>query len=90
MDLLCSEEGKEFLLNDIKENSPDRIVIAACSPREHENTFRKVLKEAGMNPYLMQMTNIREQAAWVTEDKDEATEKAVRLVSAAAARVPIP
>jgi heterodisulfide reductase subunit A len=87
VNLLCSQEGKEFLKNDILEDQPDRIVIAACSPREHELTFRGVLKDAGMNPYLMQMANIREQAAWVTEDIEEATEKAVRLIKAAASRV---
>ncbi len=87
VNLLCSEEGKEFLKNDIMEDRPDRVVIAACSPREHELTFRGVLRDADMNPYLMQMANIREQAVWVTEDIDEATEKAVRLVRAAVSRV---
>jgi heterodisulfide reductase subunit A len=87
VDLLCSEEGREFLRAEIEEQRPDRIVFAACSPREHENTFRKVLRDAGMNPYLMQMANIREHAAWVTEGIEEATEKAVRLVKAAVSRV---
>ena len=87
VNLLCSEEGQELLEEDILENKPDRVVIAACSPREHELTFRTVLKNAGMNPYLMQMANIREQAAWVTDNIDDATTKAVRLIKAAVARV---
>ncbi len=87
VNLLCSEEGREFLRKDILEHRPDRVVIAACSPREHELTFRSVLRDAGMNPYLMQMANIREQAAWVTDNIDEATEKSVRLIRAALARV---
>ncbi|KKL95160.1 hypothetical protein LCGC14_1857390, partial [marine sediment metagenome] len=87
VNLLCSEEGKEFLKKDILEHRPDRVVIAACSPREHELTFRAVLRDAGMNPYLMQMANIREQATWVTDNIDEATAKSVRLIKAAVARV---
>jgi heterodisulfide reductase subunit A len=87
VDFMCSEEGKEFIKSDIKNNNIDRVVIAACSPREHEQTFMRVLSNAGVNPYLMQMVNIREQVAWVTEDKAEATIKAARLVAAAIKRV---
>ena len=80
VDFMCSEEGKEFIESDIKKNNIDRVVIAACSPREHEQTFMRVLSNAGVNPYLMQMVNIREQVAWVTEEKTEATIKAARLL----------
>lgn len=87
VDFLCSEEGKEFMGSDIKVNMIDRVVIAACSPREHEQTFMRILSDADINPYLMQMVNIREQVAWVTQDKAEATEKAARLVASAIKRV---
>lgn len=85
--LFCSEEGKEFLADDILKEKPDRVVIAACSPKEHEKTFRDVLQKAGMNPYLFQMVNIREQVAWVTSEKTDATEKAKVYIRAAVKRV---
>ncbi|MFH1415191.1 MAG: CoB--CoM heterodisulfide reductase iron-sulfur subunit A family protein [Elusimicrobiota bacterium] len=85
--LLCSEEGKEFLKTEIEENGLKRVVIAACSPKQHESTFMKALDSAGLNPYLMQMVNIREQCAWVTPDKDQATEKAKAFIRAAVKRV---
>lgn len=84
---LCSEEGKDFLEKDIREHGIDRVVISACSPREHENTFMRVLSKAGINPYLMQMVNSREQIAWVTEDRQKATEKAGRYIRSAMRRV---
>lgn len=86
-DFICSEDGKQFLEDDLTENRPDRIVVAACSPREHEATFMRVMSRAGMNPYLMQMVNIREQVAWVTEDNKRATLKAINMISGAIARV---
>ena len=85
--LLCSEEGKNFLADDIIKQKPDRVVIVACTPKEHEKTFRKVLQKAGLNPYLFQMVNIREQVAWVTSDKTSATEKAKSYIRAAVRRV---
>ena len=84
---LCSEEGKEFLRKDIMDNGIEAVVIPACSPRDHEKTFINVLSAAGVNPYMMQMINIREQVAWVTEDKDKAAEKAVHYINAAISRV---
>ncbi len=81
--LLCSPDGKKYLADKITGNSLDRIVIAACSPREHEETFMKVCETAGLNPFMMQMANIREQVAWVTPDKKSATEKALKLVRGA-------
>lgn len=85
--LLCSEEGKNFIAEDIIRQKPDRVVIAACTPKEHEKTFRNVLQKAGINPYLFQMVNIREQVAWVTADKAVATEKAEAYIRAAVRRV---
>jgi heterodisulfide reductase subunit A len=87
VDFLCSQEGKEFLEQDIRENTPERVVIAACSPREHEGTFMGVLAKAGMNPYLMQLVNVREHIAWVTDNREKATEKTIRSISAAVNRV---
>lgn len=87
VDFICSEDGKNFLEEDLKDKRPDRVVIAACSPRDHESTFMRVLARAGMNPYLMQMVNIREQIAWVTEDGAVATDKAVICIRGALARV---
>ena len=84
---LCSEEGKEFLRKDIIDNAVDAVVIPACSPRDHEKTFMNVLSEAGVNPYMMQMVNIREQIAWVTEDTEKAAAKAVSYINAAISRV---
>ncbi|HEX9079968.1 MAG TPA: CoB--CoM heterodisulfide reductase iron-sulfur subunit A family protein [Desulfuromonadaceae bacterium] len=84
---LCSEEGKQFLEQDLRAEQPDRIVIAACSPREHEATFMRVMGDAAMNPFLMQMVNIREQIAWVTEEPDRAVAKAATAIRAALKRV---
>jgi len=85
--LLCSDEGKDFLADDISEEKPDRIVIAACTPKEHEKTFRNILQKAGFNAYLFQMVNIREQVAWATAEKSAATEKAKSYIKAAVKRV---
>jgi heterodisulfide reductase subunit A len=85
--LLCSEDGKEFLKQSIKEHQLTHLVVAACSPKQHEHTFMSVCLAAGLNPYLFQMANIREQVAWVTQDREEATDKAIRQIAAAIARV---
>ena len=85
--ILCSDEGKRIIASDIKEHGLSRVVVAACSPREHEATFKKVLEGAGMNPFLLQIANIREQVAWVVDDKALATEKAKAITKAAIERV---
>ncbi len=85
--LLCSEDGKEFLKQSIKEHELTHLVVAACSPKQHEQTFMNVCLAAELNPYLFQMANIREQCAWVTPDREEATDKAIRQITAAIARV---
>jgi heterodisulfide reductase subunit A len=84
---MCSDPGQEMIKKDIKELGLNRVVVASCSPTMHEPTFRRACQEAGINPYLFEMANIREQVSWVTEDKAEATEKAKALVSAAVRRV---
>ncbi len=84
---MCSDPGQELIKKDIKELELNRVVVASCSPTMHEPTFRRATQEAGVNPYLFEMANIREQCSWVTEDKEEATEKAKALVSAAVRRV---
>ena len=84
---VCSDPGQDMIKNDIRELGLDRVVVASCSPRLHEPTFRRTLSSAGLNPYFFEMANIREQCAWVTEDKMAATEKAKAMVSAAVRRV---
>jgi heterodisulfide reductase subunit A2 len=87
VELACGDEGKAEMVADLKEKQPDRVVVIACSPREHEETFRSVLASAGLNPFLLQMVNVREHVAWVTEDPRVATDKAFHQVRAAVARV---
>jgi len=84
---LCSDPGQDLIKKDITHFSLEGVVIAACSPRMHETTFRSLLKAAGLNPYCLNMANIREQCSWVHQDRNEATEKAKRLLQAAVARV---
>ncbi len=84
---MCSDPGQELIIKDIKEHELDRIVVAACSPRIHELTFRKALENAGLNPYLFEMANIREHVSWVHTDREDATIKAGDLVRAALKRV---
>ncbi|MBM3143112.1 MAG: CoB--CoM heterodisulfide reductase iron-sulfur subunit A family protein [Chloroflexi bacterium] len=84
---MCSDPGQNLIKEDIKTLGLNRIVVASCSPTLHEPTFRRVCQEAGINPYLFQMSSIREQCSWVTEDHAEATQKAKALVSAAVKRV---
>jgi len=84
---MCSNPGQEMITQDIKEFQLDRIVVAACSPNMHERTFRSALRLAGLNQYLFEMANIREQCSWVHTDIKEATEKAKALVYAAVCRV---
>jgi len=84
---VCSDPGQDIIKKDIKEQKLNRVVIASCSPRLHELTFRRTVASAGLNPYLMEMANIREHVAWVSENKELATQKAKALVNAAVKRV---
>ncbi|MGQ9551358.1 MAG: CoB-CoM heterodisulfide reductase HdrA2 [Candidatus Bathycorpusculaceae bacterium] len=83
----CSDQGQEIIKTDIKEHKLNRVVVASCSPRLHEPTFRKACEEAGLNKYLFEMANIREQCSWVHQhDREAATEKAKDLVKMAVAK----
>jgi len=85
---MCSDPGQDLIKNDIKELGINRVVVASCSPRMHEPTFRKACQEAGLNPYLYEHANIREHCSWPhAGDKKRATEKAEDLVRAAVRRV---
>jgi heterodisulfide reductase subunit A len=85
---ICSEPGQQVIKDDIKQHGLNRVVIASCSPRLHEPTFRAMCEEAGLNSYLFEMANIREQCSWVhTSNKDQATQKAKDLVGMALERV---
>ncbi len=84
---MCSSLGQELIEKDIKEQNINRVVVASCSPHLHEPTFRNACSRAGVNPYLFEMANIREQVSWVTADKADATRKAKALVAAAVNRV---
>lgn len=84
---MCSSLGQSMIEEDIKKEGLTRVVVAACSPHLHEKTFRRACSNAGLNPYLMDMTNIREHCSWVHKDREAATEKAKALVAAAVGRV---
>lgn len=86
-ELSCGADNLEQMASWLREEQPERLVVAACSPREHEATFRKLMSNAGLNPYFMQLVNVREQVAWVTTDPANASDKAARLLSAALYRV---
>ena len=83
----CAESGQEMIQDDIRSLDINRVVVASCTPRMHEITFRRAVSEAGLNPYYFEMANIREHVSWVVHDQQAATEKAKRLVRAAVARV---
>ncbi|MGQ9605536.1 MAG: 4Fe-4S binding protein [Thermogutta sp.] len=84
---MCSSLGQAMIEEDIKKHNLSRVVVGACSPHLHEKTFRKACENAGLNPYLCQMTNLREHVSWVSRDREKATEKARALVAAAVERV---
>ncbi|MCJ7464295.1 MAG: FAD-dependent oxidoreductase, partial [Thermoplasmata archaeon] len=76
----CSEPGQNQIVEDIKKYNLTKVVVASCSPKMHEKTFRKAIEGAGLNPYSLEMINIREQCSWVHKDKNEGTKKAKDLV----------
>lgn len=85
---LCSTEGINLMVNSIKNNRINRVVVAACSFRTHEHIFQMVLQKSGLNPYLLEIVTIRELCSWVHENEpEEATEKAIRMIKAAIAKV---
>lgn len=83
---MCSDPGQALIEEKIRELKLDRVVVAACSPTLHQLTFRRTLARAGLNPYVFEHVNVREQCSWVVEDREQATRKAIRLVRAAVAR----
>ena len=83
----CADPGQNEIKDAIKRDRLNRVVVASCTPRQHEPTFRQCVKEAGLNPYLMEMANLREHCSWVHPgDWDGATQKAKDLVASAVAR----
>ncbi|MBG7610290.1 MAG: CoB--CoM heterodisulfide reductase iron-sulfur subunit A family protein [Anaerolineae bacterium] len=84
---MCSSLGQELIEQDIKEKGLTRVVCASCSPHMHEKTFRSACERGGLNPFLFEMTNIREHDSWITDDKDAATIKAKSLVRGSIDRV---
>ena len=84
---MCSEAGQSRIAAAIREKGLTGIVVCSCSPRMHEATFRKAAERAGLNPYMVEIANIREHCSWIHKDMDEATEKAVILMRAAVAKV---
>jgi heterodisulfide reductase subunit A len=83
----CADSGQSLIKEEIKKYNLNRVVVSACSVRMHENTFRGAVQEAGLNPFLMEMANIREQCTWAHgHDKAGATKKAKDLTAAAVAK----
>ncbi|NOH03438.1 MAG: FAD-dependent oxidoreductase [Chloroflexi bacterium] len=83
---MCSDPGQVLIQNDIRELDLNRVVVASCSPRMHEPTFRATIAEVGLNPYCLDMANIREQCSWVHPQGVSTTEKAMQLVASAVAK----
>jgi heterodisulfide reductase subunit A len=84
---LCADSGQRLIREQILKERLTRVVVAACSPFMHERTFRKAIQAAGLNPFTLQIANIREQVSWVTLDRDAATGKGAALIAAAVRRV---
>src|SRR4030065_1462250 len=82
----CSEPGQNQIVEDIKKYNLTKVVVASCSPKMHEKTFRKTLENAGINPYNLEMVNLREQCSWVHKDKIEGTKKAKDRVKGGVSR----
>lgn len=77
---MCSDPGQEMIRNAVQEHQLEQVVVASCSPRMHEKTFRRAVEAGGLNGYMFEMVNIREQDSWVHKDRREATVKAMDLV----------
>lgn len=83
---MCSDPGQAIIIEDIKKEGLNRVVVAACSPLMHEKTFQKAIEKAGLNKYMLQIANIREHCSWVHTDKPEATQKAKAIITGAVKR----
>jgi len=84
---MCSDPGQELIQRDIAQHNLNRIVVTACSPLLHEKTFRTAAAQGGLNPFLVQIANVREHVSWVTEDPTQALHKAKAQLAAAVWRV---
>ena len=84
---MCSEAGQSQIKDAVREHKLTGIVVCSCSPRMHEATFRKTAAAAGLNPYMVEIANIREQCSWIHKDKEEGTKKAIILAKAAIAKL---
>ena len=84
---MCSQAGQDMIQEKIKEYGLNGVVVCSCSPRMHEATFRKTCEKAGLNAYMVDIANIREQCSWIHKDKETGTEKAIILGRAAIAKV---
>ncbi|HSJ53166.1 MAG TPA: disulfide reductase, partial [Anaerolineae bacterium] len=82
---MCSDPGQDMIQQDIRDLGLNRVVVASCSPRMHEPTFRTVVEEVGVNPYYFEMANIREQVSWVHPNREIGTQKAKELVAGSVA-----
>jgi len=83
---VCSDPGQELIAKGIKELGLNRVIVAACTPKMHLDTFRQNVKAAGLNPYFLEMANVREQCSWVHDNKEAATTKAIDLIRGAVER----
>ncbi len=83
----CSEPGQQSIIDAVKEYGLDGVVVASCSPRMHEPTFRRTVQRAGLNPYMFEMANIREHVSWINKDREANTNKAFELVMLAVAKL---
>ena len=83
---MCSQSGQDLIKDAVKKYGLTGVVVCSCSPRMHEKTFRKAVDSVGMNPYLLEIANIREQCSWVHKDKEIGTKKAIALMKAAVAK----
>lgn len=83
---MCSEPGQDLIKKAIAEENLNRVIVACCTPRLHEPTFRKASSDGGLNQFLVEVANIREQCAWVHKDKEEGTAKSIDLVRSAVAK----
>ncbi|MBM3705882.1 MAG: FAD-dependent oxidoreductase, partial [Actinobacteria bacterium] len=83
----CSEPGQTQIKKAIEEHNLNRVIVASCSPRVHNSTFMRTVETVGLNPYLFEMANIREQNSWIHDNRENATRKAIELIRMAVAKV---
>lgn len=84
---MCSDPGQNLIADAVKEEKLDKVVVACCSPKLHETTFRNTVRSAGLNPFQCEIANVREQCSWVHKDIEKGTEKAIKISKGAVERV---